>query len=145
MTSEEIDKVFKYICRRFSVPSQVVDDVLNQAINKICEDKALTPQSCPFCGCDEITISGEKPEDDGLCSAICERCGAALDIEGDKQTAIEAWNHRVSPVFTKEELKVIINVLKYDVINNDDISELKGIKKNIIKKCEDIYFRKQEK
>ena len=141
-TDEEFDKILKYVCKRFNIPSQVVEGVLKQAIDEICEDKALTPQSCPFCGCDEIAISGGKLEDDGLCSAVCERCGAALDIEGDKQTAIEAWNHRISPVFTKEELKVIINVLKYDVINNDDISELKGIKKKIIKKCEDIYFRK---
>ena len=147
-TDEEFDKILKHVCKRFNISSKIVEGVLKQAVDEICKDKVLTPQSCPFCGCNEIAISGGEPEDDGLCSAVCERCGAALDIEGDKQTAIEAWNHRVSPVFTREELKIIADILKYDIINNDTstkdnyTSELKNIKKKIIKKCEDIYFRK---
>ena len=93
-TDEEFDKILKYVCKRFNISSKIVEGVLKQAINEICKNKALTPQSCPFCGCNEIAISGGEPEDDGLCSVVCERCGAALDLEGDKQTAIEAWNHR---------------------------------------------------
>lgn len=59
---------------------------------------------CPFCG-----GKAEFFEDEFFCrySVVCTECGAGTDTYGVERDAIDAWNRRVQPMFTPDELDAI--------------------------------------
>ena len=82
---------------------------------------------CPFCGGTPI-VSGC---DDTLWSVICKKCAASIDYNETKQEAIEAWNRRVQPTFTPDELDAI----RRNVRDLRAERELSKIEQSIIDKC----------
>lgn len=82
---------------------------------------------CPFCGGTPI-VSGC---DDTLWSVICKKCAASIDYNETKQEAIDAWNSRVQPTFTLDELDAI----RRNVCDWRAERELSKIEQSIIDKC----------
>lgn len=80
---------------------------------------------CPFCGGTPI-VSGC---DDTLWSVICKKCAASIDYNETKQDAIIAWNSRVQPTFTPDELDLIARYMRQDFDGNG------ALERAIIKKC----------
>lgn len=81
---------------------------------------------CPFCGGKAI-IDGC---DETLWITICKKCNASIDYKETKQDAIDAWNRRVEPTFTLDELDAIRRMFTYpSPLDNADV------KKSIIEKC----------
>ena len=62
---------------------------------------------CPFCGGKAI-IDGC---DETLWIVICKECNASIGYKETVQEAIDAWNNRVQPTFTPEELEEIFHRL----------------------------------
>ena len=87
---------------------------------------------CPFCGGHAI-IDGC---DDTLWSVICKKCAASIDYNETKQDAIEAWNRRIEPMFTPDELDAI----RRNVSDWRAERELSKIEQSIIDKC-DTYLK----
>ena len=85
---------------------------------------------CPFCG-GEAIIEGC---DDTLWSVICKKCAASIDYNETKQEAIEAWNRRVQPSFTPDELDAI----RRNVRDRRAERELSKIEQSIIDKCDAV-------
>lgn len=83
---------------------------------------------CPFCGGTPI-VSGC---DDTLWSVICKKCAASIDYNETKQEAIEAWNSRIEPTFTPDELDAI----RRNVRDWRAERELSKIEQSIIDKCD---------
>lgn len=83
---------------------------------------------CPFCG-------GEAKffEDKGyqIFSVTCTECDAGTNGYGIEQDAIEAWNRRVQPTFTPDELDAI----RRNVCDWRAERELPEIEQSIIDKC----------
>lgn len=86
---------------------------------------------CPFCGGTPI-VSGC---DDTLWSVICKKCAASIDYNETKQEAIEAWNRRVQPPFTSDELKEIRLMFDIGVRKLPD-SRWVEIWQSIVDKCD---------
>ncbi len=66
-------------------------------------DKLPLLDRCPFCGGKAI-IDGC---DDTLWIVICKKCSASIGHKETEQEAIDAWNSRVEPTFTPDELDTI--------------------------------------
>ena len=85
---------------------------------------------CPFCG-------GEAKffEDKGyqIYSVTCTECDAGTNAYGIEQDAIDAWNSRVQPTFTPDELDAI----RRNVSDWRAERELSKIEQAIIDKCAD--------
>lgn len=85
---------------------------------------------CPFCGGKAI-IDGC---DETLWITICKKCNASIDYKETKQDAIDAWNRRIEPTFTLDELDAI----RRNVSDWRAERELSKIEQSIIDKCDDI-------
>lgn len=83
---------------------------------------------CPFCGGHAI-IDGC---DDTLWIVICKECNASIGYKETKEEAIEAWNKRVEPTFTPDELDAIRRM--FDIRRSE--RELPEIEQSIIDKCD---------
>ena len=90
-------------------------------------DNKLKP--CPFCG-GEAIIDGC---DDTLWIVICKECNASIGYKETKEEAIEAWNKRIEPTFTPDELDAI----RRNVRDWQAERELSKIEQSIIDKCDD--------
>ena len=64
-------------------------------------DNELKP--CPFCG-GEARLIGHSPY-----SITCCKCRATTVICNTPEKAIDAWNYRVQPTFTPDELEEIFH------------------------------------
>lgn len=82
---------------------------------------------CPFCGGKAI-IDGC---DDTLWIVICKECNASIGYKETEQEAIDAWNSRVQPMFTPDELDAI----RRNVSDWRAERELPEIEQSIIDKC----------
>ena len=82
---------------------------------------------CPFCGGRAI-IDGC---DDTLWIVICKECNASIGYKETEQEAIDAWNSRVQPTFTPDELDAI----RRNVSDWRAERELSKIEQSIIDKC----------
>lgn len=83
---------------------------------------------CPFCGGHAI-IDGC---DDTPWSVICKECNASIGYKETKEEAIEAWNRRIEPTFTPDELDAI----RRNVRDLRAERELSKIEQSIIDKCD---------
>ena len=84
---------------------------------------------CPFCG-GEAIIDGC---DETLWIVICKECNASIGYKETKEEAIEAWNKRIEPTFTPDELDAI----RRNVRDLRAERELSKIEQSIIDKCDD--------
>lgn len=84
-------------------------------------------KSCPFCGGKAI-LSEDKRYD--VHSVFCNECYIETSPQNTEQEAIDAWNKRVQPEFTPDELDAIRKAFTYPApLDNADV------KKSIIEKC----------
>ena len=83
---------------------------------------------CPFCG-----GKAEFFEDEFFCrySVVCTECGARTYTYGVEQDAMDAWNWRIEPTFTPDELDAI----RRNVRELRAERELSKIEQSIIDKC----------
>ena len=81
---------------------------------------------CPFCGGE-----AEFFEDEFFCrySVVCTECGAGTDTYGVERDAMDAWNRRVQPTFTPDELDTIARYMRQDFDGNG------ALERTILKKC----------
>ena len=93
---------------------------------------------CPFCGGKAI-IDGC---DDTLWSVICKKCAASIDYNETKQEAIEAWNRRVQPTFTPDELDAIRRNVRGNCVLL--VREFSKIEQSIIDKCNAALARSEK-
>ena len=84
---------------------------------------------CPFCGGHAI-IDGC---DDTLWIVICKECNASIGYKETEQEAIEAWNSRVQPTFTPDELDAIRRNVRGNCVLL--VREFSKIEQSIIDKC----------
>ena len=84
---------------------------------------------CPFCGGHAI-IDGC---DDTLWIVICKECNASIGYKETEQEAIEAWNSRVQPTFTPDELDAIRRNVRRNCVLL--VREFSKIEQSIIDKC----------
>ena len=84
---------------------------------------------CPFCGGHAI-IDGC---DDTLWIVICKECNASIGYKETEQEAIEAWNSRVEPTFTPDELDAIRRNVRGNCVLL--VREFSKIEQSIIDKC----------
>lgn len=80
---------------------------------------------CPFCG-GEAIVDGC---DDTLWIVICKDCNASINYNETKQDAIIAWNSRIRPTFTPDELDLIARYMRQDFDGNG------ALERAIIEKC----------
>ena len=80
---------------------------------------------CPFCG-GEAIIDGC---DDTLWIVICKECNASIGYKETKEEAIEAWNKRIEPTFTPDEIDIIVRYMRQDFDGNGALERV------IIEKC----------
>lgn len=87
---------------------------------------------CPFCG-----GKAEFFEDEFFCrySVICTECGAKTTVYCVKQDAIDAWNWRIGPTFTPDELDAIRRMFRD---RYPRARELPEIEQAIIAKCDAV-------
>lgn len=83
---------------------------------------------CPFCGKLHHEVSDYKP----VYRVECTFCGARTGNYNSEQEAIKAWNERVEPTFTLDEL----DVTRRDVRDWRTERELSKIEQSIIDKCD---------
>ena len=86
---------------------------------------------CPFCGGHAI-IDGC---DDTLWIVICKECNASIGYKETKEEAIEAWNRRIEPTFTPDELKEIRLIFDIGVCKRPDSCRVE-IWQSIVDKCD---------
>lgn len=81
---------------------------------------------CPFCG-----GKAEFFEDEFFCrySVVCTECGARTYTYCVERDAIEAWNGRIEPSFTLDELDIIARYMRQDLDGNG------VLERTILKKC----------
>lgn len=81
---------------------------------------------CPFCGGE-----AEFFEDEFFCrySVVCTGCGAGTDTYGVERDAMDAWNRRIEPTFTPDELDIIARYMRQDFDGNG------ALERAILKKC----------
>lgn len=85
---------------------------------------------CPFCG-GEAIIDGC---DETLWITICKKCNASIGYKETECEAIDAWNSRVEPTFTPDELDAI----RRNVRDLRAERELSKIEQSIIDKCDAV-------
>ena len=84
---------------------------------------------CPFCG-GEAIVDGC---DDTLWIVICKECNSSIGYKETKEEAVEAWNRRIEPTFTPDELDAI----RRNVRDLRAKRELSKIEQAIFDKCDD--------
>ena len=85
-------------------------------------------EPCPFCG-GEAKLFEDK--DYQIYSVTCTECDAGTNAYGIEQDAIDAWNKRIEPTFTPDELDAI----RRNVRDCRAERELSKIEQSIIDKC----------
>ena len=93
---------------------------------------------CPFCGGHAI-IDGC---DDTLWIVICKECNASIGYKETEQEAIEAWNSRVQPTFTPDELDAIRRYVRGNCVLL--VREFSKIEQSIIDKCNHALARSEK-
>ena len=93
---------------------------------------------CPFCGGHAI-IDGC---DDTLWIVICKECNASIGYKETEQEAIEAWNSRVQPTFTPDELDAIRRNVRGNCVLL--VREFSKIEQSIIDKCNHALARSEK-
>lgn len=85
---------------------------------------------CPFCG-----GKAEFFEDEFFCrySVVCTECGARTYTYCVERDAMDAWNGRIEPTFTPDELDII----RRNVSDWRAERELSKTEQSIIDKCDD--------
>ena len=86
-------------------------------------------EPCPFCG-GEAKLFEDK--DYQIYSVTCTECDAGTNAYGIEQDAIDAWNKRIEPTFTPDELDAI----RRNVRDLRAERELSKIEQSIIDKCD---------
>lgn len=81
---------------------------------------------CPFCG-GEAQLIGHSPY-----SITCRKCRATTVICNTPDDAIKAWNNRVQPTFTLDEIDIIARYMRQDLEGNG------ALEKAILEKCNRI-------
>ena len=81
---------------------------------------------CPFCGGKAI-LSADKHYN--IYSVWCDECCAGTSNYGEEKEAIDAWNSRVQPTFTPDELDAIARYMRQDFDGNC------ALERAILKKC----------
>ena len=80
---------------------------------------------CPFCGGEaffrEIVEYGVK--------AVCKNCWNESKFYHDEIDAIIAWNSRIRPTFTPDEIDIIARYMRQDFDGNG------ALERAILKKC----------
>lgn len=84
---------------------------------------------CPFCG-GEAKFFEDK--DYQIYSVTCTECDAGTNAYGIEQDAIDAWNSRVQPTFTLDELDAIRRMFDGHYPRSRKLPE---IEQSIIDKC----------
>ena len=84
---------------------------------------------CPFCGGKAI-LSEDKRTD--VYSVFCNECYTETSLQCTEQEAIEAWNRRVEPTFTPDELDAIRRMFDGRYPRGRELSK---IEQSIIDKC----------
>ena len=84
---------------------------------------------CPFCG-GKAKLSEDK--DYQIYSVNCTECDAGTNSYGIKRDATDAWNKRIEPTFTPDELDAI----RRNVRDRWAERELSKIEQSIIDKCD---------
>lgn len=85
---------------------------------------------CPFCG-GKAKLFEDK--DYQIYSVTCTECDAGTNAYGIEQDAIDAWNGRIEPTFTPDELDAIRRM--FDIRRSE--RELSKIEQAILDKCDD--------
>ena len=93
---------------------------------------------CPFCGGHAI-IDGC---DDTLWIVICKECNASIGYKETEQEAIEAWNSRVQPTFTPDEIDAIRRNVRGNCVLL--VREFSKIEQSIIDKCNHALARSEK-
>lgn len=83
---------------------------------------------CPFCG-GRAMLSGCE---DWQWTVICNECDSLIGYNETEQAAIDAWNNRVLPPFTLDELDAIRRMFAE---RYPRASKLPEIEQSIIDKC----------
>ena len=92
---------------------------------------------CPFCGGRAI-IDGC---DETLWIVICKECNASIGYKETKQDAIDAWNWRIEPTFTPDELDAIRRMFDGRYPRGRKLPE---IEQSIIDKCNHALARSEK-
>ena len=85
---------------------------------------------CPFCGNVAAIWRDEKH---GIYTVFCTDCNAEIKVCFSREAAVDAWNNRVLPPFTPDELDAI----RRNVRDWRAERELSKIEQSIIDKCDD--------
>ena len=87
----------------------------------------LKIQPCPFCG-EKAKIYWNNVW--GYAVVKCDACGATTGRFDYDKSAIKAWNRRVEPTFTTDEIDAIRRMFAFPApLDNADV------RKSIIEKC----------
>lgn len=87
---------------------------------------------CPFCGNVAAIWRDEKR---GICTIFCTDCNAEIKLCFSRQAAIDAWNNRVLPPFTLDELDAIRRMFRDRFPRARELPE---IEQSIIGKCDAV-------
>ena len=87
---------------------------------------------CPFCGGKAISLKDKYYH---IYSVACTECDAGTNTYGVEQAAIYAWNNRVLPPFTPDELDAIRRMFRD---RYPRARELPKIEQAIIDKCDAV-------
>lgn len=89
---------------------------------------------CPFCGGEAIIDSFVGVG----WIVICNKCDASIGYKETEQEAIDAWNRRVEPTFTPDELGAIRRMFDESYPRSRKLPE---IEQSIIDKCNHALTR----
>ena len=87
---------------------------------------------CPFCGNVAAIWRDEKH---GIYTVFCTDCNAEIKVRFSREAAVDAWNNRVLPPFTPDELKEIRLMFDIGVRKLPD-SRWVEIWQSIVDKCD---------
>ena len=93
---------------------------------------------CPFCG-GKAKFSEDK--DYQIYSVNCTECDAGTNSYGIKRDAIDAWNKRIEPTFTPDELDAIRRIFDGRYPRGRKLPE---IEQSIIDKCNHALARSEK-
>lgn len=84
---------------------------------------------CPFCGGEAKFFEDKYYQ---IYSVTCTECDAGTNAYGIEQDAIDAWNRRIEPTFTPDELDAIRRMFDERYPRSRKLPE---IEQSIIDKC----------
>ena len=91
---------------------------------------------CPFCGGKAI-LSEDKRYN--VHSVFCNECYIETSLQNTEQEAIDAWNRRVMPTFTPDELDAIRRNVRGNCVLL--VREFSKIEQSTIDKCNHALAR----